>query len=101
MASKHKSVVDLDPMPIKKNSRVTIHYHGSLPILNGKKVYLHYGFGTNGEWKHVGQREMNLSPKGYTTALSVNGDERLNLCFHDEQGHWDNNMGNNWCYEFQ
>lgn len=91
----------IDPMPMKKNSNVTISYNGQLTSIEKNKVYIHYGYGANMAWNQVGQQEMTRSPKGYTTTILVNGEDRLNLCFHDNQGHWDNNSGNNWSYEIR
>lgn len=96
-----KKTVRVDPLPIQKNSRVIVQYHGPLPLLQGTAVYVHYGFGVNGNWEGVGREAMVPSPQGYTAALNIPDAARLNLCFHDDHGHWDNNRGNNWSFEIQ
>lgn len=100
MAGKQKTV-RVDPLPIRKKSRVIVHYQGDLPLEKGTAVYVHYGFGTNGNWEGVDRAVMVPSPHGYTAAFNIPEAARLNLCFHDDQGHWDNNSGNNWSFEIQ
>lgn len=88
--------VRVDPMPITKESDITIAYDGLLAKSGAGTVFLHVGSGP-GEWKNVTDLPMEQNQSGEWTA-SVHADEggTLEFCFHDGHGHWDNNSGVNW-----
>jgi hypothetical protein len=39
---------------------------------------------------------MFLASGCYHATIKIKAYSLLNFCFHDDQGHWDNNKGHNW-----
>lgn len=93
------SPIQVEPVPIRKGSRVTIHYNGFLKLDKSSTIYLHYGYGVNNNWCNVNQAKMQASAKGFSATIKVGEERRLNFCFHDNYDRWDNNYGNNWSFE--
>lgn len=97
--SKQTRYLVIKPYPIIKYEIINITYKGKLTKFKKNKLYVYYGYGNAPIWHNVDQQEMKNSSKGYSAAIKIYGSELLNICFHDNQGHWDNNNGENWCFE--
>ncbi|MGI6686460.1 MAG: carbohydrate-binding protein [Bacillota bacterium] len=91
--------VVVDPTPITEGASVTILYNGLLAQSGADEVYLHTGYGRNDQWSDVNDYRMNHTTRGFEKTFHVNDPSRLNFCFHDAIGNWDNNSGNNWSFE--
>lgn len=88
--------VTVIPYPVIKNCRLGVRYKGRLTSFSRNKLFVYYGYGNETLWKDVGQQEMSITPAGYYAEIIVSDHDILNICFHDNYGHWDNNRGNNW-----
>ena len=92
------AAVSVSPAPAEGGRRVTISYSGTLAQQGAQDIYLHYGYGP-GEWEDV--QEAPMRPVGtnrFQASIPVRGDGRLEFCFRDGSGRWDNNGGRNWSY---
>lgn len=90
----------LDPVEVEGfGSTVEIRYSGALSG-SGSPLYVHFGIGP-GDWSDVSEAPMHpVAATGvFQAEIGVAGDEgRLEFCFRNENGEWDNNHGNNWAY---
>lgn len=86
----------IEPLPIVHNEIAIVTYNGFLTNFNDNRIYVYYSFGLEAEWKQGYQKKMKLIPYGYRTSIFIDGLDILKLCFHDDQGHWDNNKGKDW-----
>jgi len=90
--------VFITPAPITAGEEVKVWYSGLLSRKNPDRIYLHYGIGP-GPWQQVKDVLMEESSPGvYTCTIRAGDGGRLELCFHDGAGNWDNNNGRNWHY---
>lgn len=88
--------VSVSPMPVTEGQRVTVTYQGALAREGAGAIYLHYGYGP-GPWQDV--QEVAMTPvdaRRYEASIQVRNAGRLEFCFRDSQGRWDNNQGRNW-----
>ena len=77
---------------------MTILYNGLLAKPGVENVYLHYGFGHADAWDDIRELRMEKTDRGYAKRFEVNNSNRLNFCFRDSSGNWDNNKGVNWSF---
>lgn len=91
--------VVVDPTPITKGEKITVLYYGLLAESGADNVYLHAGYGRNDKWDDVYDYKMGHTTRGFEKTFNVNDPSRLNFCFHDTLGNWDNNSGHNWSFE--
>ena len=85
--------------PLSGDGReVSILYNGLLARSGAGQVYLHFGFGENGNWREIKIQPMERSNGGWEKTVKLEGDSQLNFCFKDGVENWDNNSGNNWAY---
>ncbi|HLT58869.1 MAG: hypothetical protein LOD91_07635 [Limnochordales bacterium] len=96
--------VSVSPTPITAGQRVTVTYAGPLAQAGASGVVLHYGYGP-GPWQNVQEAVMDpVGPHRFQTSIEVGdggrrqGPARLEFCFRDTAGNWDNNGGRNWSY---
>lgn len=88
------------PSPITAGEEVQIWYGGLLAKSGATDVYLHVGIGP-GAWQQVRDIRMQKEAEGIfscTIQAPVEGG-RLEFCFHDGAGNWDNQQGRNWHYQ--
>ncbi len=76
-----------------KEQTFELKYTGCLA--DSASVFLHYGYDG---WKDVSECKMKKLKSCYKTELSIPCGTELNFCFKNENGYWDNNYGNNYCY---
>ncbi|HZK35167.1 MAG TPA: carbohydrate-binding protein [Bacillota bacterium] len=86
----------IDPYPVTGDGEIKILYKGKLTVSRQNKLFVYYGYGRDLVWNYVDQRQMEGSSQGFLATIKVRGNDQLNICFHDDQGHWDNNKGRNW-----
>ena len=79
-----------------ENSKVKISYTGKFFQNGCEKVYAHYGFGN--EWNNLTEIEMEKTELGFQSEIELLEGETFNLCFHNENGDWDNNDGQNYTF---
>lgn len=91
--------VVVDPTPITVGSKVTVLYYGLLTESGAEDIFLHTGFGANEYWHDVYEFKMGHTTRGFEKTFEVNDPSRLNFCFRDAAGNWDNNNGHNWSFE--
>ena len=84
---------------IIEGSKVKISYVGYLFQNGSKEVYLHYGFGMN--WDHVSEVKMEKTELGFQCEIDILEGDSLNLCYHNENGEWDNNYGKNFTFSIE
>lgn len=81
---------------ITTNSKVKVSYAGYLFQNNSEKVFFHYGFGEN--WENVSEIVMNKSELGFQCEVEIPETDCFNFCFHNDNGVWDNNFGQNFSF---
>ncbi|MCK4258594.1 MAG: carbohydrate-binding protein [Halanaerobiales bacterium] len=91
--------IKVTPTPIIAGQRVDIQYEGLLAKSGAQDLYCHTGFGLNDGWENITDVKMNRLGNCFATKIAVDKDSRLNFCFHDNAGNWDNNSGRNWSFE--
>lgn len=88
--------VSVSPASAPGGGQVTITYSGRLAQQGVKQIYLHYGTGP-GHWRNVQETPMmQVGPQRFQASVSVPSQGRLEFCFRDDRGQWDNNGGRNW-----
>lgn len=80
-----------------KGETVKVVYNGLLASSGAERLYVHFGFGP--EWDGTLDYKMVRTSDGFAAAVPVAAAAALNLCFHDNAGHWDNNAGRNYSFE--
>lgn len=80
-----------------ENTEVKVTYAGKLFQNGSEEVIVHYGFGEN--WENAQDIKMEKTELGYQADIYVQPNSKLNFCFRNNNGEWDNNEGNN--YEFK
>ncbi|WP_418791733.1 carbohydrate-binding protein [Phosphitispora sp. TUW77] len=91
--------VNVYPTPITFRDQVNIIYDGLLSKSGAQDVYLHLGFGYHNNWHDTKYLKMFHTGRGWEQTVQASDDTRLNFCFKDGAGNWDNNSGHNWSYE--
>ncbi|HEY8496949.1 MAG TPA: carbohydrate-binding protein [Limnochordales bacterium] len=88
--------VSVSPAPAWGGEQVAITYSGRLAQQGAKQIYLHYGIGP-GHWHNVQEAPMvQVGPQRFQASVPVPAQGRLEFCFRDDRGQWDNNGGRNW-----
>lgn len=87
--------IKITPIPATAGETITITYDGTLAQNKAHIVYAHIGYGHNDSWSDIQDVPMTKKPRGWTCAVTPQGD-KMNFCFHDEANNWDNNYGRNW-----
>ena len=82
-----------------ENSKVKISYTGKLFQDGSEEVSLHYGFGLN--WDNVNDVKMEKTELGFQAEIDLISSETFNFCFFNENGEWDNNIGNNYIFPIE
>jgi len=89
--------VSLSPFPLRAGETVTVYYNGLLADSGAHEVTLHMGHGD--QWSGSRDIKMQQTAKGWESTISLDRSEKLNFCFRDNAGNWDNNNGVNWSHE--
>ncbi|MGI6588288.1 MAG: carbohydrate-binding protein [Peptococcia bacterium] len=87
--------VSITPMPVTMDETVMITYDGLLAQSNAQTIYAHVGNGFSDYWEDIQDIPMKKESNTWTASI-IPSDSRLNFCFHDGAGNWDNNYGHNW-----
>ncbi|KAF1086239.1 Carbohydrate binding domain (family 25) [Sporotomaculum syntrophicum] len=74
---------------------ITICYNGLLAKSGATQVYLHTGIGSY--WDNVYDHRMERSANGWEKTIQMER-SNINFCFKDSACNWDNNNGQNWCF---
>ena len=82
-----------------ENSKVKISYTGKFFQDNSEKVFFHYGFGEN--WENSQDQIMQKSELGFQADIYVQPNTKLNFCFKNSNGEWDNNNGTNYAFKIE
>lgn len=91
--------IKVQPTPIIAGQRIEIQYEGLLARSGAQDIFLHAGFGRNNSWDDVTEVRMQRQGNRFMSQMSMENDSRLNFCFRDNAGNWDNNSGRNWSFE--
>jgi len=91
--------VTVSPVPLTLGERVTIRYKGRLAQSGASQIYLHRGYGPAHSWTSVADIPMEKSNGSWEARFEVHDGSRLNFCFRDHAGNWDNNNGRDWSLE--
>ncbi len=84
---------------IIEGNKVKISYVGYLFQNGSEEVYLHYGFGMN--WDNVSEVKMEKTELGFQCEIDILDGDSLNLCYHNENNEWDNNLGQNYTFSIE
>ncbi len=93
--------VYVSPTPIAAGDHISIKYTGMLAKAGAGWLTLRMGYGHN-EWSGICDIPMSKVEDGAFEArveIPVEQCSRLQFCFADDAGNWDNNSGRNWSYE--
>ena len=82
-----------------ENSKVKISYIGKLNQDSSEKVFIHYGFGMNGD--NVNDIEMDKTELGFQAEINLLEGDSFNFCFRNENNIWDNNDGKNYIFNLE
>lgn len=82
-----------------ENTEVKVTYAGDLFQNGSDEVIVHYGFGEN--WENAQDITMQKTELGYQADIYVESNTKLNFCFRNGNGEWDNNEGNNYTFEIE
>lgn len=91
--------VTVYPTPITQGEYINVIYNGLLAQSGADSVWLHYGYGPHNNWRDVKDLKMFWTGRGWEQTLQASDPSRLNFCFKDSAGNWDNNHGHNWSFE--
>jgi len=93
--------VYVSPTPITAGDQVNIKYSGVLAKAGADRLTLRMGYGHH-EWNGVSDISMSkLEGPAFEAKVEIPFEQcsRLQFCFVDGAGNWDNNSGRNWSYE--
>ena len=82
-----------------ENTEVKVTYAGKLFQNGSDEVIVHYGFGEN--WENAQDIKMEKTELGYQADIYVQSYSKLNFCFRNNNGDWDNNEGNNYAFKIE
>lgn len=82
-----------------ENTEVKVTYAGKLFQNGSEEVIVHYGFGEN--WENGQDIQMQKTELGYQADIFVHPNTKLNFCFRNGNGEWDNNDGNNYAFKIE
>lgn len=91
--------VTIAPVPVTFGEDITVQYQGLLARAGAEQVYLHMGYGPADRWQFISDIPMEKVGDTWEAKFEVTEDSRLNFCFRDNAGNWDNNSGRNWSVE--
>lgn len=80
-----------------ENTEVKVTYAGKLFQNGSEDVIVHYGFGEN--WDNAKDLKMQKSELGFQADIYVEENTKLNFCFRNSIGEWDNNDGYNYAFK--
>ncbi|MBP3502167.1 MAG: hypothetical protein J6K42_01620 [Clostridia bacterium] len=84
---------------VVENTNVRVTYAGKLFKNGSEDVTVHYGFGEN--WEDAQDVKMQKSELGFQTDIYVKSNTKLNFCFKNSAGEWDNNEGSNYAFKIE
>ncbi len=87
------------PLPITLGEDITIKYQGLLAQAGAEAIYLHMGYGPADNWRYIADLPLEKTNGSWEVTFEVKDESRLNFCFRDDAGRWDNNAGRNWSLE--
>ena len=93
--------VYVSPTPITAGENVSIKYNGLLAKSGAEQLTLRMGYG-HAEWNGINDILMSkIEDQTFEAKIKIPIEEcsRLQFCFVDNAGNWDNNTGKNWSYE--
>lgn len=82
-----------------ENTDVRVTYAGKLFQNGSENVIVHYGFGEN--WENAQEQTMQKSDLGFQADIHVQSNTKLNFCFRNSNGEWDNNNGSNYAFKIE
>ena len=107
IAEEFSGVFDVDdgvyvsPTPVTAGDHVTIKYTGMLAKAGADRLTLRMGYGHD-VWSDIKDIPMSKVENGVFEAkaeIPLEQCSRLQFCFVDGVGNWDNNAERNWSYE--
>jgi hypothetical protein len=87
--------------PITAGDQISIKYSGMLAKAGAEQLTLRMGYGHD-QWNGISDVPMSkVEDKAFETKVEIPFEQcsRLQFCFVDSAGNWDNNQGRNWSYE--
>ncbi len=84
---------------VVENTNVKVTYAGKLFQNGSEDVMVHYGFGEN--WEDAQDLQMQKSELGFQADIYVKPNTKLNFCFRNSAGEWDNNEGSNYAFKIE
>lgn len=84
---------------VVENTTVKVTYAGKLFQNGSEDVMVHYGFGE--EWEDAQDIQMQKSELGFQADIYVQPNTKLNFCFRNSAGEWDNNNGSNYAFKIE
>ncbi|MBP3708456.1 MAG: hypothetical protein J6J36_07700 [Clostridia bacterium] len=88
-----------DTDKIVENSEIKVTYAGFLFQNGSQDVIAHLGYGE--DWENSQDITMEKTALGFQAIINVESAEKLNLCFRNSNGEWDNNNGNNYRFAIE
>lgn len=88
-----------DTDKIVENSEIKVTYAGFLFQNGSQEIIAHLGYDEN--WKEPQDIAMEKTTLGFQAIINVGSAEKLNLCFRNSNGEWDNNNGNNYTFAIE
>lgn len=84
---------------VVENTDVKVTYAGKLFQNGSQDVTVHYGFGEN--WENAQDIKMEKTELGFQANIYVQPGTKLNFCFKNATGEWDNNQGSNYAFKIE
>lgn len=84
---------------VVENTDIKITYAGKLFQNGDNNVIIHYGYGE--DWNNAQDMQMQKTELGYQAELHVEQNTKLNFCFKNGSGDWDNNDGKNFSFKIE
>lgn len=84
---------------IVADADVKVTYAGWLFQNGSQNVQIHLGFGDN--WDNAQDILMERTDLGFQATIHVDCADKLNFCFKNENGEWDNNEGQNFIFQIE
>lgn len=81
------------------NNLVKISYTGTFFQDDSTNVYIKYAFGN--DWENFVEKEMKKTELGFQIEIELLDKGMLRFCIRNEKDEWDNNNGENYCFEIE
>jgi len=92
-----KNGVAISPAIPSAGENVKVLYDGLLSKNGAGQIFARIGYGS--KWDGLRDYEMTKTRAGFEATIPIIPADRMNVCFKDSAGNWDNNANQNYIFD--